>query len=252
MENTLSSGGIFSQDLRHWKLSRESRKICKIKTLNLRNSEIESDKERKFRTMHLKFRTSQELHEEILARTLDIPWVWSWKEMVWNSYFKTWRKMGSCRWEHDAQLQWEFQLSIFGAVACWCEKFGLKSDETSDRLTKTENELTLKEVRLQEVNSLVQTPWNHEPASACKLRESIQDIETLEKEIQFTRVSENTTFFHWVLVGLCSKTVADVDDGFGDRTPSYREHRHCADSKSRIYAAIAEQTVIGPDLQGHF
>ena len=37
-------------------------------------------------------------------------------------------------------------------------------------------------MRLQEVNSLVQTPWNHEPASACRLRESIQDIETLDIE----------------------------------------------------------------------
>ena len=70
---------------------------------------------------------------------------------------------------------------------------------------QTGYELTLKEVRLQEVNSLVQTPWNHEPASACKLRESIQDIETLEKEIQFTRVSENTTFFHEFLLDCAAK-----------------------------------------------
>ena len=44
------------------------------------------------------------------------------------------------------------QLSIYGAVACWCEEFDLKPDETSERLTKTENEQILKDVRPQEVN----------------------------------------------------------------------------------------------------
>ena len=37
MENRLSSSGIFSRDLRHWKSSKESMTTCKIKTLNLRN-----------------------------------------------------------------------------------------------------------------------------------------------------------------------------------------------------------------------
>ena len=34
--------------------------------------------------MYFKFRTSQELREEILAGALDIPWTWEWKEMVWK------------------------------------------------------------------------------------------------------------------------------------------------------------------------
>ena len=48
------------------------------------------------------------------------------------------------------------------------------------------------------------------------------------------------------------KTIADVDDGFGDRTPACRECTHpCADSDSRIYAAIPGRTIIGPVLQDH-
>ena len=34
------------------------------------------DKERQFRTVYYKFRTRQELREEILARAVDIPWNW--------------------------------------------------------------------------------------------------------------------------------------------------------------------------------
>ena len=34
--------------------------------------------------MNLKFRTSQELREEIHAGALDIPWTWKRKEVVWK------------------------------------------------------------------------------------------------------------------------------------------------------------------------
>ena len=53
------------------------------------------DEKRKFRTMCFKFRTSQELREEILAGALDIPWTWEWKEMVWKPKSPSWRKMAS-------------------------------------------------------------------------------------------------------------------------------------------------------------
>ena len=42
MENRLSSSGIFSQDLRHWKFSKRCRKTCKIEILNLTIVKIES------------------------------------------------------------------------------------------------------------------------------------------------------------------------------------------------------------------
>ena len=38
----MSSSGIFSQELRHWRFSRRSRKTCKIEILNLRILKIES------------------------------------------------------------------------------------------------------------------------------------------------------------------------------------------------------------------
>ena len=51
---------------------------------------------------------------------------------------------------------------------------------------------------------------------------------------------------------MCYKTVADVDDCFGDRTPACREYTHPHDeSDSRIYAAIPRRTLIGPVLQVH-
>ena len=42
MENRLSSSGRFSQDVRHWRSSGRSKKICKIETLNLRILKIGS------------------------------------------------------------------------------------------------------------------------------------------------------------------------------------------------------------------
>ena len=48
------------------------------------------------------------------------------------------------------------------------------------------------------------------------------------------------------------KTVADVDNGFGDRTPACREYTHPREDKHfRIYVAIPERTVIGPGIQVH-
>ena len=73
------------------------------------------------------------------------------------------------------------------------------------------------------------------------------------KEIQFTKVFEDTSFFEKVSIGMCHKTIADVDDGFGDRTPARREYTHHprADSDSRIYASITGRTIIGPVVQVH-
>ena len=41
MENRLSLSGVFSQDLRHWRSSRRSRKSCKVETLNPKSLKIE-------------------------------------------------------------------------------------------------------------------------------------------------------------------------------------------------------------------
>ena len=67
---------------------------------------------------------------------------------------------------------------------------------------ETENDQILKEVRPQEVIFWFKTPRNDEPASGSRLRECIQNFETLEKEIQLTRIYENATFFHRVAFGM--------------------------------------------------
>ena len=115
-----------------------------------------------------------------------------------------------------------------------------------------ENEQQLKNVKLQEVTSLVQTPRSDDLASGNRLRECLQNFETLEKSIQFSKVCEDTSFWKRVSIGMWYKTIADVDDGFGDRTPACRECTHPrADSDSRIHATIPGQTIIGPILQVH-
>ena len=48
------------------------------------------------------------------------------------------------------------------------------------------------------------------------------------------------------------KTIADLDDGFGDRVPACREYTQTrADSDSRFFAPISGRTVIGPVIKVH-
>ena len=129
------------------------------------------------------------------------------------------------------------QLRNNGAVACWCQDSSLKPDETSEKLTKAENDQIPKEVRPHEVFFWCKTPRNDEPASGSRLRECIQNFETLGKEIQFTRICENATFFHRVSFRMCYKTVPPVEDGFWRSNSSMqRVYTPRADSNSRFYA----------------
>ena len=57
-----------------------------------------------------------------------------------------------------------------------------------EKFAAKENEQLLKKVKPQEVNSLVQTPRSDNLASGSRLRESLQIIRTLVKEVNFTRV----------------------------------------------------------------
>ena len=145
------------------------------------------------------------------------------------------------------------QLSIYGAVPSWCEEFGQRPDEkepTSGRFVAKENVQFLKIVKPQEVNSLVQTPRSDDPACGNRLRLFLQSFETLEKEIQITKVCEDASSWKRESIGMCCKTIADVDDGFGDRTPACGEQTHPhADSGSRNHASIPGRTRIGPVLQ---
>ena len=63
-----------------------------------------------------------------------------------------------------------------------CEEFGQRPNEkqpTSEQL--------LKNVKTEEVNSLVQTPRSDDPAAEDRLRECLQNFETREKQIQFSK-----------------------------------------------------------------
>ena len=141
------------------------------------------------------------------------------------------------------------QLSIYGAVASWCEKFGLKPDE---KPPKTLNDNMLKGVQPKEVTSLVKAPKNEEPAAGNGLRKVQQNFETLETEVQFTKICKEAAFIREVAVGRFYRTALDVDDGFGDRTPACREYTGPrADSDSRIFTAVKQRTIIGPFLQVH-
>ena len=101
------------------------------------------------------------------------------------------------------------QLSIYGAVSRWCEEMaqwilGQQNELTSKKSVAKENEMLVKNVKSQEVNSLVQTPRSHNRASGNRLRECLQNFETLKKDFQFTRVCEDAAFvrkvcLYWML-----------------------------------------------------
>ena len=116
------------------------------------------------------------------------------------------------------------QLSINGAVARWCEYFGMMSDV---KPPKTVNDEILEEVQPKEVTSLVKAPRNAQPAAGNSLSEVQQTPGT---EVPFTRICQEAAFIHKVDVGRFYRTASDVDDGFGDRTPACREYTSpCAD-----------------------
>ena len=114
------------------------------------------------------------------------------------------------------------------------------------------SEQTLKEVRPQEEDSPVQTPRDDQRASGNRLRDTLQRFEKLNTETQFARVCGAAAFWELVSVGMRYKTVPDVDDDFGGRTPECREYTHPREhTNSRVYAAIPGNTIIGPVLQVH-
>ena len=98
----------------------------------------------------------------------------------------------------------------------------------------------------QEVNSLVQTPRSDNRASGNNLRECLQRFETLEKDVQFTRVCEDAAFVRKVCTMMSYKSIPDVDDGFGGRASACREYTlPREDTNSRIYVTSPGQTAIG-------
>ena len=103
------------------------------------------------------------------------------------------------------------QLSIYGAVSI--------------------NEEILKSVNPQEVNSLERTPRNGAlakmsgaPVSGNGLQKCLRNFESLEKSIQFTKIREDASFCNRFSIGICYKTISDVDDGLRSNTSMLRAH----------------------------
>ena len=58
---------------------------------------------------------------------------------------------------------------------------------------------------------MVRTPRSDDPVSGNRLRECLQNFESLEKEIQCTKVCEDASFSKRFSIVMCYETVADVD-----------------------------------------
>ena len=130
------------------------------------------------------------------------------------------------KWQMYHTLQCEF--SIYGAVSNWCDEFPQRTpnqeDSTMEKFAAKENEQLLKKCEAEKEELFGANPKSDNGASANRCRECLQRIETLEKEIQFTRVCEDATFARRVSIEMRYWTIPDVDDGFGDRTPVCREY----------------------------
>ena len=101
-EHQLSSSGIFSMDLHHWRVFKRSRMICKNGILKLRSLEIELfscqcsmrsfGHEKETKRFVFRVHKNQDAREEILAGTLYVPRSWRRTEVVWR-FSQTRRKM---------------------------------------------------------------------------------------------------------------------------------------------------------------
>ena len=124
------------------------------------------------------------------------------------------------------------QLNIYGAVSNWCEVFGQKPNETETSAKLATTEQTLKEVRPQEVNSPVQTPRDDQRPLGNRLRDTLQNW--IQK--RYSQICGAAVFWELVSVSMRYKTIPDVDDGFGGRTPVRKEYSHPRENtNSRIF-----------------
>ena len=86
-----------------------------------------------------------------------------------------------------------------------------RKKSTTEKFAAEENEQLLKNVKPQEVNSLVQTPRSDNRTSGNRLRKCLQRFETLEKYIQFTRVCGDATHARRVSIGMTYNNFRAVD-----------------------------------------
>ena len=305
-ESRLSSSGIFSQGIPHWKCSRKSRKICKAEVLNQKDSEIESsaclcsttsmDQEgnsekcisdseeiknyaERFPQGHWTFLGpgDEKKWYGTLSYKPDGKWDSAASSMVQrfaetcHQIFKgisalsrgiLKRKQNgdtihfnadSSRTQNSYFESFTQQISSVCTEQCLTgvKRTRSKTERNVDFKFET-TEQTLKEVRPREVNSLVQTSRDDRQASGNRLRDTFRRFGKLDTETKFARVCGAAAFWELVSVGMRYKTVPDVDDDFGGRTPACREYTHPREqANSRVYAAIPGNTIIGPVLQVH-
>ena len=145
----------------------------------------------------------------------------SWTERITEITYTSmvrFRTESSCFEQFTQQINWvsteQFQAGVKSSA--WSRM----REMTSEKFTTKENEQILIEVKTQKLNSLVQTPRSCDPVSGNRLRELLQNFERLEKEIQFAKVCGDASFWKRVSIGMCYKTVADADDGFGKSNSS--------------------------------
>ena len=123
------------------------------------------------------------------------------------------------------------QLCIYGAVANWCEQFGLTEEEKGrDNLSVNKN------VPPREAQLLVPPPTM---ASGNSLQENTLSFETLSNRSHFSKRCEDAWLKHRVSAGLYYGTRPDEDDGWGRIVPLCREYTFSrAHLESRVFAAI--------------
>ena len=129
------------------------------------------------------------------------------KEIPYTS-MRIHRTQNSCFAQFTQQIS---SVSTEQSQASWCEEFAQRTpnqkESISEKLVAKENEQLLKNVKPQEVTSLVQTPRSDNRASGNRLRECLQRFETLEKDIQFTEACEDASFWRSVSIGVSYKTI---------------------------------------------
>ena len=134
------------------------------------------------------------------------------------------------------------QLSIFGAVASWCENLAqLIPGQTyvfTEKYVAKANDQSSQKLEPQEVDSLVQTPRRNDDAAGNRLRVYLQRFEEWATEVQLTKACESAGFMRRVSIGMHYKTTHDVNDCFEGKTGACREYgaswrcrfrNHCVD-----------------------
>ena len=279
-----------SQDLRHWRSSRRSRKTCKIANLEPEDFEdriifmsmfndIEWTKRGNSEQCISNSEKVNKYAKRFSRGHLAIPRPRKWKEVVRKSQLHTWRKMRFHRHRDGGGISKKpvtqySRVSVIWVVEFWKERItetpctsmrmlqtqnsfserftqqvssvsaehsqpGVKisvkrpnkQESTSERFVAKEIEQLLKSVKLQEVNSLVQTPSCDHPSPGNRLQRCV----ILEKSLYWNVLQDHCRRRWWFW-----RSNSSMQRVYSVQTR--------ADSDSRIYAAILS---LEPVIQVH-